>query len=300
MKKLLAKLYILGSLALTVIFIIIIWKVTFGHIVEEYHARQRVVEIEKIKEGQQKEKEKITFQEAILDGEERQKIYLGYRVLEQRWIEGHFHHIDFDFKPDKTNYCIECHGDLPHDKIKELRAFGNMHASFIACQTCHVRLEGDAQTGIFKWYDRETGDSVPSPVKESVMPGTYDAKIMPLERVDGKLQRVDTPARIEFAREYQEQEKTLTEIQKTKARKIIHNIVSKKPRLCEECHRKENPVLPFKELGYPQHRVDIFVSTEVIGMIKNYTKFYIPRILDPGEGSKIPPEPAQGTEVLQQ
>ena len=59
MKKLLNKLYILASLALTVIFIIIIWKVTFGHIVEEYHARQMAVEIEKIKEAQQQEKEKM-------------------------------------------------------------------------------------------------------------------------------------------------------------------------------------------------------------------------------------------------
>ncbi len=193
MKKLFAKLYILGSLALTVIFIIIIWKVTFGHIVEEYHARQMAIEIDKIKEGQQKEKEKITFQKAILEGEKRQKIYLGYRVLEQRWIEGHFHHIDFDFKPDKTNYCIECHGDLPHDKIKELRAFGNMHASFIACETCHVRLEGEARTGVFKWYDRQTGQIVKSPVKEDVRPGTYNAKIMPFERVNGQVQRVDNP-----------------------------------------------------------------------------------------------------------
>jgi len=33
MKKLIAKLYILGSMAVTVVLIAIIWKVTFGHIV---------------------------------------------------------------------------------------------------------------------------------------------------------------------------------------------------------------------------------------------------------------------------
>ena len=300
MKKLITNLYLLGSLGLTVLFIIIIWNVTFGHIVEEYRMRQMNVEIAKLKDEQQKEQEKITFQKAILEKEERVKHYLGYRVLEQRWLEGHFHHIDFDFKPDKTNYCIECHGDLPHAKIKELRAFGNMHASFISCQTCHVQLEGDARTGVFKWYDRETGQFVPSPVKEGVAPGTYDAKIMPLERVGGQLQRIDTPERIQFAREYRDQEKTLSEIQKTKAQRIIHNIVSKKPRLCEECHQKENPALPFKELGYPQHRIDIFVSTEVIGMIKNYTKFYIPLLLEPGEGTEISPSPEQGAEASQQ
>ena len=291
MKKLLAKFYILGLMVLTVYFMVIIWKVTFGHIVEEYHTRQRNLEIAKIKEEQKKEKEeKITFQKVILEGEERVKHYLGYRVLEQIRLEGHFHHIDFEFKPDKTNYCVECHGDLPHNKIKELRAFGNMHASFISCQTCHVVLEGKAKSGVFKWYDRETGNIVKSPVKEGVAPGTYNAKIMPMEQVNGRLQRIDTPERIQFSREYQKNEKNLTEIQKSKAQRIIHNIVSKKPYLCEQCHQKENPVLPLAELGYPQHRIDTILSTEVIGMIKNYTKFYIPMMLNFDERSQAPQE----------
>ena len=67
-----------------------------------------------------------------------------------------------------------------------------------------------------------------------------------------------------------------------------HNIVGKKPFLCEECHRTEAPLLPFKQLGYPQHRVDTITSTEVIGMIKNYTQFYIPNILEPEAGSEAP------------
>jgi len=289
MKKLISKLYILGSMALTVLFIIIIWKVTFGHIVEEYRTRKMNLEIAELTDAQKKEAdEKVTFQKAILEGEERVKHYLGYRVLEQIRLEGHFHHIDFDFKPDQSNYCIECHGDLPHNKVKELRAFGNMHASFIACQTCHVVLEGEAKTGAFKWYDRETGEVVKSPVKEGVAPGTYTAKIMSLERVNGQLQRIDTPDRVEFSREYQRNEKTLTEIQKSKAQRIIHQVVSKKPYLCERCHHKEEPLLPLAELGYPQHRIDTIVSTEVIGMIKNYTKFYIPMMLEFDEGSQAP------------
>ena len=42
------------------------------------------------------------------------------------------------------------------------------------------------------------------------------------------------------------------------------------------------------ELGYPQHRIDTIISTEVIGMIKNYTKFYIPMMLEFDEGSQAP------------
>ena len=48
---------------------------------------------------------------------------------------------------DKSNYCITCHGDIPHDKVKEIRAFGNMHSSFISCQACHIRLEGAGDQG---------------------------------------------------------------------------------------------------------------------------------------------------------
>jgi hypothetical protein len=286
MKKLLSKLYILGSMALSVIFMIVIWKVTFGHVVEEYDLRKKNLEIAAFKEQQKKASTATTFQKAILEDEQRVKHYLGYRVLEQLWLKGHFHHIDFDFNPDKRNYCIECHGDLPHDKIKELRAFGNMHSSFIACQTCHIRLEGDRASGVFKWYDRQTGDIVSSPVQQGVLPGMYNSKILPFEQIDGKLQRIDTVERIEFASEYRQTESTLTEIQKSKAKKIIHTIVSKKPYMCEDCHQKESPVLSLEDLGYPQHRIDTIVSTEVIGMIKNYTKFYIPRILDPGVGTE--------------
>lgn len=286
MKKFISKLYILGLMALTVLFIILIWNVTFSHIIEEYHQRKIVTGIAKDRDQQKKKNEELTFQKIILEGDETVKHYLGYRVLKEIRIEGHFHHIDLDLGPDRRNYCIECHGDIPHDKVKDIRAFGNMHASFIACQTCHIKLEGPVKSGVFKWYDRSTGDIVASPVREAVQPGTYKAKILPFERVDGDLQRIDTAAKIAFAREFKEKENALTEVQKSKAKKIIHKQVSEKPYSCEDCHRKQAPVLPFEDLGYPKHRIDAIVSTEVIGMIKNYTEFYIPRILEPGFGQK--------------
>ncbi len=286
MKNILSKLYLLILLALTAGFILLIWNLTFGEIIKEYHQRKKVTEISKERGQQKKKREEITFQKVILESDETVKHYLGYRILKEIRIEGHFHHIDLDLGPDKSNYCIECHGDIPHDKVKGIRAFGNMHASFIACQTCHVRLEDPAKSGIFKWYDRTTGEIVASPVREGVSPGTYKAKILPFERVDGKPLRIDTQDKIDFAREFKEKEQILTEVQKSKAKKIIHKQVSQKPYACEECHQKEASLLPFEDLGYPKHRIDTIVSTEVIGMIKNYTEFYIPRLLDPGFGLK--------------
>ena len=285
MKNFLFKIYMLGFLVLTVFFMVIIWKVTFAHIFHEYHARHEAQEIAKFKEGKEAPIKKSTFEKIILESDERVKHYLGYKILEETRIEGHFHHIGFDIGPDKRSYCVECHGDMPHDAVKEIRAFLNMHAFFVGCETCHVKLEKERETGVFKWYDRTTGEIVPSPVTKE-KPGSFRAKIIPFESVNGKLQRVDSQERMDFAREYEERQDTLTEAQKSRAKKLIHKVVNKQPYMCEDCHQKEKPLLPLAEIGYPKERIDSITGTEAVGMIKNYTKFYMPKMLLPGEANK--------------
>ena len=282
MKNILMKIYILGFAALSVVFMIIIWNVTFAHVFEEYHDRQESIELMKAKVETEAVPVRTTFQKVILDSEETVKHYLGYKVLEEKRIEGHFHHIGLDIGPDNRSYCVECHGDMPHDQIKNLRAFLNMHSFFISCQTCHVKLEGEEKTGEFRWYDRRTGVIIPSPV-EFEEPGTYKSKILPMERVNGQLRRIDSEDRISFALEYKKSKDSLSEAQSTKAKKIIHKIVSKQPHICEDCHNSKDPALPLEKLGYPKKRIDSILSTEVVGLIKNYTKFYIPRMLNPGD-----------------
>ncbi|MBI5408081.1 MAG: cytochrome C [Nitrospirae bacterium] len=290
MKNFFFKIYMLGFMVLVIFFIAIIWQVTFAHLFEEYHNRKQALEITKFKEQKKKEAEKTTFEKVILESEEKVKHYLGYKILEEKRIKGHFHHIGFQVGPDKRSYCVECHGDMPHDQLKDLRAFLNMHAFFVGCETCHVKPEGSQKVRVFKWYDRTTGDIVESPVKGST-PGTYRAKIISFERIGGKLERIDSEERIGFVREYREKEKSLTESQRSKAKKMIHKIVSKQPVMCEECHQKEASILPFEDLGYPKERIDSIISTEVVGMIKNYTKFYMPRMLHPGEAPAPAPAP---------
>ena len=285
MKEFLFKIYMLAFMVLVIFFIVVIWNVTFGHIVHEYSERKEATNVQSIKEAKAKEAEKSTFEKVILDSDERVKHYLGYKIIEETRIKGHFHHIGFDIGPDKRSYCVKCHGDIPHDAVKEIRAFLNMHAFFVGCQTCHVRLEGKEKTGVFKWYDRTSGEIVDSPVR-TARPGSFKSKLIPFERVSGQLQRIDNDERIQFALEYAENEKTLTEGQKSRAKKLIHKVVSKKPVQCEECHQKENSLLPFEAIGYPRERVNSITSTEVVGMIKNYTKFYMPTMLTPGEEHK--------------
>jgi hypothetical protein len=279
------KIYMLAYLVLVLSFIVIIWNVTFGHIVHEYNKRQEVKEILSYQKAQERANEKTSFEKIILESNERVKHYLGYKILEETRIEGHFHHIGFEIGPDNRSYCVDCHGDMPHDSVKEIRAFLNMHAFFVGCQTCHVKLEGEAKTGVFKWYDRATGGIVDSPVK-LVQSKSFKAKIIPFERVNGDLQRIDNEERILFAREYERRENSLTEQQKSRSMKLIHKVVSKKAVRCENCHQTEDPFLPFESLGYSKERMDSITSTEVIGMIKNYTKFYMPKMLTPGKENK--------------
>ncbi|NOX35057.1 MAG: hypothetical protein GXP56_15235 [Deltaproteobacteria bacterium] len=284
MKTVLTKLYIIATMAVTIFLIFIIWQLTFGRMVKEYKDRK---EFEQISDGTDLKKslpKKEDFKDLVLDSGERVKHYLGYKIFDVKRIKGHFHLIDYEITPDKRSYCITCHGDIPHDKIKQIRAFANMHASFIACQTCHAKFKKEDRTNVYKWYDCTSGKIVPSPVKEGVPAGIYKAKIIPFERKNGSLQRIDNQERMDFAAEFKKNEPMLTELQKTKAKKIIHNLISKQPYSCEDCHQKKSPLLPFEELGYSRKRVNAFLGTEVIGMIKKYSSFYMPRLLNPGFG----------------
>ena len=107
---------------------------------------------------------------------------------------------------------------------------------------------------------------------KGAIPGTYTAKILPFVRNNGKLERVDSQDKIDFALAYRDKEKSLSEGQKSRAKKIIHKIIGKQPYMCEDCHQRELPLLPLASLGYPQERIDSITSTEVVGMIKKYTK----------------------------
>ncbi|MCF8056821.1 MAG: hypothetical protein K9K37_09290 [Desulfocapsa sp.] len=295
MKCLLTKLYIIAFMGLVAFFGILIWNLTFAHVIHEYHSRESDVPLHVNGEADKKEPRQQTFDKMILESEDRVKHYLGYRVLEEQRIEGHFHHIGFDVGPDNRSYCRSCHGDMPHDSVKDIRAFLNMHAFFVGCQTCHVKFKEDEITNVYKWYDRKTGEIVESPVN-GAPPGTYNAKIIPFIRENGKIVRIDSEEKIQFANDYKAAEPDLSEGQKSKAKKLIHKIISKTPVTCEECHTKQKPTLPLAELGYPKTRIDSITSTEVVGMIKNYTQFHMPKMLNPGEATP-PVSPPQQPEA---
>lgn len=107
MKNFLFKLHVLGFIILTVFLVSIMWKITFAHTIEDYHAGKEPVEIAKFKEHQMQKAEKTTFKKNITKNKEKVKQYLRYRVLEEQKIKGQFHHLAFDTGPDRRYYANE-------------------------------------------------------------------------------------------------------------------------------------------------------------------------------------------------
>jgi hypothetical protein len=281
MKRALTVLLIVFSMGLTMVYTVVIWKLTFGHLIEAVQKRRVQVSTTQELLAQKRQNTVNTLKKSLYSTEERVKQYLGYRVMDTIRLEGHFHHIDFEIKPDRRSYCIKCHGDMPHKKVKEVRAFWNMHSFFMACETCHVRFDDPAAPPVYKWYDRESGQIVDSPVSRD-RAGSYTAKIVPFERENGNFVRVDSDQRIAFADEYIKTGSTLSEFQKTKGINLIHQIDTKKPYICGDCHQKEKPVLSLRELGYPPERIAAIESNEVVGMIDKYKTFFLPDFIKPG------------------
>ncbi|MFQ6048312.1 MAG: hypothetical protein ACE5K7_02995 [Phycisphaerae bacterium] len=70
---------------------------------------------------------------------------------------GHYHAVDRWFQPDPYNGCTTagCHSPLPHTERKDVRAFANLHATFLTCQLCHQKHP--AQPVAARWVSTEDG-----------------------------------------------------------------------------------------------------------------------------------------------
>jgi len=195
---------------------------------------------------------------------------------------GHFHMIDEyvslsePFRP----LCTTCHGTYPHSKEKKVRSILNSHSGIMACAVCHVRREPGDKGNFFAWVDRNTG-MISASVKGEF--GKYSAKIFPMIIGEDGQKQVFRPVSEKAAEEYLKYKDSYTLDQNAKAKIILHEKISKKPIICNECHKKGG-FFKFAELGFPANRVDHLTSTEVTGMIDRYETFYLPSVIDFGAG----------------
>lgn len=217
---------------------------------------------------------------------------LGYMIIEEQYVKGHFHHVGMKVETDNTSICIRCHGAVPHDKAKTIRAFLNMHAFYMACETCHIRPKTNGKQYDFRWYDKNSGSVTANPpglnTTDESMYGNYSAKISPgMTNDEGKFRFINGAKELAFVERYLKEENRLNDTQKSKMKKVIHRNVNEDPLICDGCHTiEQEPYLPFELLGYPKRRLHELTSTEVVGMINKYQKFYIPNLLRGGGENK--------------
>jgi len=220
--------------------------------------------------------------------------YLGeWEFLEPK-LPGHFHHIGRWYSADKQNFCITCHGQTPHSRSPQLRAFLNMHNLFISCQVCHVREQPDVAPTRFGWAGITDGKLCSSPDMIEYPWGEYDAKIVPLQGPENKLEQVNLKEEEDFAKEFLKRRDNLGDQQKVIANKFIHRRCVETPVHCSDCHDSKNTFLPYTALGYSSERAEFLVSTEVADLIRRYETFHMPNLLQP-QG-----QPVQGMEEEKQ
>lgn len=296
LKKLIFKLYVIALMCFAVWYGYFMYPLIFGFEGKEQAA-------ESLKEFGYKggTEEEEMFARLLKQQSKRKTTDLGYRVIEQPYIEGRFHHIGFQIQPDNASTCIRCHGVVPHDKSKEIRSFLNMHTFYLACETCHSLPEKGQPPYVFRWYDKETGKFVPNPkalvqIEESFTTlqekkqypvyGNYGAKIAPGVQEGDEFNLLHGHKEMEFVERYISLQERLDQEQKSQMKQVIHRKVNKEPVICKSCHNQERQYIPFAELGYPPTRTRELTDTAVVGMVMKYNDFYIPNLLSPGVGHK--------------
>lgn len=229
-------------------------------------------------------KEDRLYQE-MLKGVDAQNAGLAYKDIGEIHKLYDFHKNEAKAITDSKNLCVSCHGDVPHDKKKEIRAFLNMHAYFMACETCHIKSEtpGDHR---YVWYNKVTGDE-----KSSIDTGFFledtPYKLMPLNRGGEEPRVFDTKAMVKYVGEFKSKVGEMVPAAKSASLKVIHRPMStiEDSVKCNECHNSNinEAYLPLKEIGYNERRMAQIVGNEVAGMIDRYKEFYIPSFLKPSE-----------------
>jgi cytochrome c553 len=190
--------------------------------------------------------------------------------------QNHFHNLDESvLKIAKSlSVCVKCHGSYPHSKSNHIRAFLNAHAYFMACEVCHLD-EKKRSIATFKWLDDRTGLAM------DFFPTKLRAKIVPVEKINGSLNRLDISRDRRFVEEYLTHRNTLDADQEAAAKLRIHRNVSDDAIVCDDCHTAtKTSYLPYASLHYSQERISAIAGTEVTGMIKKYKKFYLPSLLE--------------------
>ena len=106
--------------------------------------------------------------------------------LRPRGPLAHFHQIPQWFQRDTANTCTAsgCHAPLPHGKRIEVRAFLNMHGTFLDCGVCHAPHAGEEGTPRWLALPDRKPTATPAVLRLAAR----------LEALPGRIEPADAPA----------------------------------------------------------------------------------------------------------
>lgn len=302
-KKFLFRAYVIGLMIFTIWYGHFMYPLIFGFEGKEAAGlslkKGRSTDIDNGTAGTKEEQ--IFLRKSLEKTNERKVTDLGYRLIDQPYIKGRFHHIGFTIKQDKTNICTRCHGNAPHFESKETRSFLNMHSFYLACETCHSVPKNGEPAWVFRWYDKDTGKISENPRMlvdiensfthrhkkgEYMIYGDYGVKIAPSMNHNKTISFLYNEKDMAMVEEYINERDQLDLKQKSERNTLIHSKTSKRAVTCQNCHREKQPYIPFNELGYPPTRLRELTNNPVVGMLKKYNEFHIPGFLHPPKVEK--------------
>ncbi len=229
--------------------------------------------------------------------QKNKKTDLGYTLIDQDYFKEHFHHVGAKFEHDKVNACVYCHGEVPHDKDKEIRSFLNMHSFLVSCEVCHVNRQ---RNWTLNWYDVKNGDQVSNNSMLNVEEvGTwslqgykkikdtsklYGAKISLYNKEEDEFFSNDDD--LSVAKYYMKKYKSYSNQERKDKKTRMHDKVLKEPFECDHCHGRDQKYMDYAKLGYPPRRVKKLNDSAIVGMIGKYKKFYFPEFMDGGSGRR--------------
>lgn len=192
----------------------------------------------------------------------------------------------------EKSVCFSCHGDYPHFKEVMIRTLMNMHTQFIGCMTCHNDPEKIEEESLsFAWLNFSGIEVKGKPFGVDNDPITgylqetddYYSKIVAYSKTTNGTQLLEILESDSLVQEYLEIKDQLSDTDRDAIKKLYHKIVSTRGRSCAKCHTDENDsYLPYRKLGFSEGRIGDITNQNIIGIVQNYKKFYLPNLFEKG------------------
>jgi len=181
-----------------------------------------------------------------------------------------------------NSFCSTCHLTPPHTKSMRTRTFMNMHAQYIACETCHFRPENVQLS--YQWQDTRDTSSVqalPNLFRQEVKP-EQGPKVQPIQKAKPKnpfikitpyyqQQAVALRKNNAFALETKDiwEKKGLTP-EKIQRRALIHAPLSEKGPKCQACHSDKEGLFDLADLGATAYQAEKIQNNIVTQFFSRY------------------------------